>query len=157
MKKLLALLASVAALGIITHVSARSEKSNVGNKLPELTSLVFLDAKPEIKDKPVLLEFWATWCPPCRTSIPHLNELHAKYKDKIVFIGASSEAKDVITKFRESTPMKYSVAIDTDGKLGEGFGIQGIPHAIIADKSGKIVWEGHPMRLNEKILDEHAK
>ena len=107
-----------------------------------------------------VVEFWATWCPPCRTSIPHLTELQKKFKDKgVVFIGVTDEKSDVVKKFVEKMgdKMAYTVAIDagkTSAGYMEAFGIGGIPHAFIVDKEGKIVWQGHPMDNLDKALDE---
>ena len=132
--------------------SAKAGK--VGESLPDLR-LDFLGRDPEYANKPVLLEFWATWCPPCRESIPHLNELHAKYKDRgLVIIGATDESASVIRKFQRDTPMDYAVAIDSRGKLNEKMGVDGIPHAFLADASGKIVWDGHPMSLREEEIEK---
>jgi len=107
-----------------------------------------------------VVEFWATWCPPCRTSIPHLTEMQKKFKDKgVVFIGVTNEKSDVVKKFVEKMgdKMDYTVAIDA-GKTSEGYmqayGINGIPHAFIVDKAGKVAWEGHPMDGLDKVLDE---
>ena len=107
-----------------------------------------------------VVEFWATWCPPCRTSIPHLTEMQKKFKDKgVVFIGISDEEAGVVKKFvdKMGEKMDYVVAID-GGKTSEGymeaFGIGGIPHAFIVNKEGKIAWHGHPMDGLEAALDE---
>jgi len=96
-----------------------------------------------------VVEFWATWCPPCRTSIPHLTELQKKYKDKgVVVIGVSDEEASVIKPFvdKMGDSMNYVVAADDGGKTGQAymqaFGITSIPHAFIVDKAGAIVWEG---------------
>lgn len=129
----------------------------VGQKLPS-ASLNFMDKTPDWKGKPVLLEFWATWCPPCRKSIPHLNEVFAKYKDRgLMVIGVTDEDDATVRKFRKSVPMDYHVAIDNGGNLSEKMGISGIPHAFLVNKAGEIVWEGHPMQLTdadiEKILE----
>lgn len=130
------------------------EAGKVGENLPDLR-LNFLGPDPDYANKPVLLEFWATWCPPCRESIPHLNELHAKYKDRgLVIIGATDEPSGVIRKFQKDTPMDYAVATDTGGKLNNKMGVNGIPHAFLADASGKIVWDGHPMSLREEQVEE---
>ena len=130
-----------------------------------------LDIKEWVKGGPVnlsdgkgktiyVVEFWATWCPPCRTSIPHLTEMQKKFKDKgVVFIGVTAEKSDVVKKFVEKMgdKMDYNVAID-GGKTSEGymeaFGIEGIPHAFIVDKEGKIAWQGHPMDGLDKVLDQ---
>lgn len=134
-----------------TQISwARSGKSMVGQKLPEL-KLEYVQGTPEYAGKPLILEFWATWCPPCRKSIPHLNEIYRKNKDNgLVIIGVSSEKKDVVEKFLKNTKMDYFPALDA--KLGRSFGVTGIPHAVLVDKTGKIVWEGHPASLTDKEL-----
>lgn len=128
-----------------------------------------LDIKEWVKGGPVdlstgkgktiyVVEFWATWCPPCRESIPHLTELQKKFKDQgVVFVGVTDEKSDVVKKFVEKMgdSMDYNVAID-GGKTSEAymqaFGINGIPHAFVVDKEGKIVWQGHPMDHLEETL-----
>jgi len=103
----------------------------------------------------MVVNFWATWCPPCRESIPHLNELHAKYKDRgLVIMGVTDEPSGVIRKFQRDTPMDYAVGTDSGGRLNKEMGVEGIPHAFLADASGKIVWDGHPMSLREEQIEE---
>lgn len=107
----------------------------------------------------VVVEFWATWCGPCRTSIPHLTELQKKFKD-VVFIGVSDEDADTVKPFvqRMGDKMDYTVAVDKDGKTSAGYmgayGINGIPHAFIVDKESRVVWLGHPMDRLEETLAE---
>ena len=118
--------------------------------------------------KTYIVEFWATWCGPCRVSIPHLNELHEKFKDKgLVVIGQDcwerdeSLVKPFIEKMGEK--MTYRVALDDKSKEEKGAmaanwmeaaGQSGIPSAFIVNKSGKVVWIGHPMSLKEKLLED---
>jgi len=136
---------------------ARTEKSMVGQALPKL-SVQWLEKKPETEGKPMIVEFWATWCPPCRASIPHLNEIYAKYKDKgLQIVGITDEDRAKIKKFEKEVPIEYAVALDANGKYAKPFGIQGIPHAVLVDKTGKIVWEGHPMSLKESQIEELLK
>ncbi len=108
----------------------------------------------------VVVEFWATWCPPCRMSIPHLTELQKKYKDKgVIFAGISKEDRDVIKKFVDDMgdDMAYAVGVDKDGATFAGymdaFGVEGIPHAFIVDQGGRIAWQGHPMMEMEKAIE----
>jgi thiol-disulfide isomerase/thioredoxin len=114
------------------------------------------------KGKVYVVEFWATWCPPCRTSIPHLTELQHKYKD-VVFIGvdgnerAASTGTDnrvaTIEKFvkEQGDKMDYRVAYDSNGSAVKPFmdaaGQEGIPTAFLINGEGKIAWIGHPMEL----------
>lgn len=136
---------------------ARTEKSMVGQTLPKL-SVQWLDKKPETEGKPMIVEFWATWCPPCRSSIPHLNEIYAKYKDKgLQIVGITDEDRAKIKKFEKEVPIEYAVGLDANGKYAKPFGIQGIPHAVLVDKTGKVVWEGHPMSLKESQIEELLK
>ena len=120
-----------------------------GAQLPTL-SLNYLGKQPELTGKPLLVEFWATWCPPCRKSIPHLNEIYAKYKAMgLQIVGITDEDEATVKKFQKQIPMDYNVAINTPGAIYQQFGIQAIPTAFLVDKSGKIVWTGHPMDLSE--------
>jgi len=136
---------------------ARTEKSMVGQALSKL-SVQWLEKKPETEGKPMIVEFWGTWCPPCRASIPHLNEIYAKYKDKgLQIVGITDEDRAKIKKFEKEVPIEYAVALDANGKYAKPFGIQGIPHAVLVDKTGKIVWEGHPMSLKESQIEEFLK
>ncbi len=148
-------LISLAALSL-TSLGAAT-KSMVGQPLPALR-LDYYGKKPEVKGKPAIIEFWATWCGPCKQTIPHLNEVNKQYKDKgLVIIGVTDEDNQTIRRFTKEVPMDYTPATDRSGKLSQAFGVTGIPHAVLADKTGKIVWEGHPMSLTnaeiEKVLN----
>ena len=108
-----------------------------------------------------VVEFWATWCGPCRASIPHLTEMQKKFKDKdVVFIGVSDEEVATVKKFVEKMgdKMDYTVVVDKDRKTSEAYMTaydqHGIPHAFIVDKQGRIVWNGHPMGDLEKSLEQ---
>jgi thiol-disulfide isomerase/thioredoxin len=131
-----------------------AEKNWIGEPLPKL-SVNFMGPSPELEGKPVLLEFWATWCPPCRKSIPHLNEIYAKFKDRgLVVVGVTDEPNAVIRKFQKDVPMDYPTATDTGGRLGEKMGVSSIPTAFLANKEGVIVWQGHPGTLTEADIEK---
>lgn len=111
-----------------------------------------------------VVEFWATWCGPCKVSIPHLTELQQRFKDKgVVVIGISDEGVDKVKPFVEKMgdQMDYTVACDDARQSSDGYmkayGQGGIPHAFIVGKQGKVIWHGHPMdgldQALEKILD----
>jgi peroxiredoxin len=109
-----------------------------------------------------VLEFWATWCPPCRTSIPHITELQNKFQSRnVVFIGVTNEDESKAKPFvnRMGAQMNYRVAIDANGSVSNNYmgryGEQGIPCAFVIDKAGKVVYHGHPMEPRfEQALEE---
>jgi thiol-disulfide isomerase/thioredoxin len=111
----------------------------------------------------VVVEFWATWCGPCRASIPHLSELQKKFADRgVVVVGVSDESSSKVQPFVDEMgeKMDYTVAIDRDRKTSEGYmkayGQNGIPHAFVVDREGRIAWHGHPMSGLDKVLEKLA-
>jgi cytochrome c biogenesis protein CcmG/thiol:disulfide interchange protein DsbE len=153
MKHLRILCASAILAAALALTSfATSSKSNVGETIPEIKA-DYVKGKPETAGKPMIVEFWATWCGPCKTSIPHLNEIYKKHKDKgLVVIGLTDESNQVIRNFTKQVPIEYFAATDRNGKLNKHFGVQGIPHALLVDKTGKVVWEGHPASLKDEAI-----
>jgi thiol-disulfide isomerase/thioredoxin len=87
-------------------------KSITGEQSPSITGLTYVQGE-EVKlgeGKPAVVEFWATWCPPCKASIPHLNELFTKYQDRgMQFVGITREGEDKVGPFITSMAGKFSV------------------------------------------------
>jgi len=115
-----------------------------------------------------VVEFWATWCPSCRASIPHLSKLQEKYKDSgLVVVGISIEEPDDVRAFVEEARAKMDYTVAVDGRQRTAYNYMApfrensIPRAFIVDKSGILAWHGHPADpvmewiivslLNEKI------
>lgn len=109
----------------------------------------------DFKDKITLYDFWATWCPPCRESIPHLVSLHQEYKDKINIVGISLDSEDTagqIPGFIKRYNMEYHQLLG-DFKLTEKFGgVKAIPTMFIADKTGKIIYKHVGFSNKEDLL-----
>ena len=143
----------------------------LGDSAPKLAASKWVQGEPVNgfqNGTAYIVEFWATWCGPCKTSIPHLNELHTKFQSKgLVVIGQDCwerEESKVEPFLKEmGDKMTYRVALDTKkdsndrGTMAvtwmQAAGRNGIPSAFIVDKTGKIAWIGHPMKLNDEILD----
>ena len=115
---------------------------------------------PDTKGKYVLVEFWATWCPPCRRSISLLNRLHEKFGDELVVIGISDESEEDVRKLKEPKILYHS-AIDTQKRMKNKLRVIGIPHVIIIEPGGCVVWEGFPLlkdyELTEEIVEKMLK
>lgn len=133
---------------------------NVGDKAPALKVSGWVKGKPVTlgKGRPAVVEFWATWCGPCRQSIPHLTELAKKYAGKVDFVGVSvweRDPADYTTKVPAfvkdfGAKMDYNVAAggpDTfmQDQWMAAAGERGIPSAFLVDGAGRIAWIGHPM------------
>ncbi len=112
-----------------------------------------------------VVEFWATWCGPCKVSIPHLTEMQHKYAGKnVVIIGVTADDPNnswpTVQEFvkGQGKKMDYRVAYDRDRKVYEkymtAFGQGGIPHAFVVDQQGRIAWHGHPMVEMEDTIDK---
>ena len=136
--------------------------TKLGDAAYPLTGLSWIKGEPVAiaPGKVYVVEFWATWCPPCRESIPHLTALQKKYTDRVVFVGVSQEAPAVVKPFvsKQADNMDYTVAVDTAGAVSRGymraFHQGGIPHAFVVDAEGKVVWHGHPLGPIDQVLDE---
>ncbi len=89
----------------------------------------------------VVVDFWASWCKPCRQSIPWLNSLRARYGSQgltIVGVNLDVERADA-EKFQREVPIAFEVLYDPEGKLAEQFGVQGMPSTFLFDREGKLV------------------
>jgi thiol-disulfide isomerase/thioredoxin len=130
-------------------------KSFLNQKAPELVVEQWLTAKPDTEGKYVLIDFWATWCGPCRKAIPDLNAFHSKFKDKLVVIGISDETEAKVRAMKEPK-IEYFSAIDTKGTTKKRLEVTGIPHVILVDPKGVVRWEGFPLlkghELTEKVI-----
>jgi thiol-disulfide isomerase/thioredoxin len=90
--------------------------------------------------KVVYLDFWATWCVPCRTSFPWMNEMQARYADRGLVVVAVNVDKDatLIKPFLADYPAKFTVAYDPIGTVPELYHVQGMPSSFLIDRNGAI-------------------
>lgn len=149
--------------------TAKAQDLNVGDKAPALTLSKFVKGEPVEKFEPgkaYVIEFWATWCGPCRQTIPHLTELQKKYED-VTFIGVDvyePNPEEVIPFVEEmGDKMDYRVALDSvpegqqpqDGLMAKNWmdaaGQAGIPTAFIVNQEGQVAWIGHPIEMEEPL------
>lgn len=168
--KLAAILAGLAFISA-TARAADELGLKVGDPAPKIQNGGFIQGEPVTsfeKGKAYLVEFWATWCGPCKVSIPHLNEIHEKFKDKnLVVIGQDCWERDdaLVKPFVEKmgSKMTYRVAMDDKktrpkGTMAETWmvaaGQNGIPSAFLVDTKGVIAWIGHPMTLQEELIEQ---
>jgi thiol-disulfide isomerase/thioredoxin len=97
----------------------------------------------KLRGKVVLVDFWATWCPPCRMTIPHLMDLQKEYGGKrftVVGISLDQQGEAVVKPFYDSWKMNYPVVIDQDGSVARSYGgIRSIPTGLLIDRHGRVI------------------
>lgn len=90
--------------------------------------------------KPVVVDFWASWCPNCRRDMPNLNRFYEKYKDKVEVIGVNLQEKDsTVRDFVASRGISFPIALDPRGQASNAFGIQYTNTHFLIDKDGNLV------------------
>jgi cytochrome c-type biogenesis protein len=112
-----------------------------------------------LRGKVVFLDFWATWCPPCRNSLPHTQALsqHEKTKsgDLVVLAVNAREDVDKVKKFMQDNNYSFRVLLDKDGKVLDSFKVRGIPTFVLIDREGKVAWvQVGFMPGSEKAMEE---
>jgi len=128
----------------------------VGRPAPKLDVESWINPPPEATEgRFILYEFWATWCGPCRQTMPHLEELWKERGASLVILSLSDEDPAIVRRFVEREGYTYPIGTDTQGRMRDAVGVRGIPHCILVNPAGVVVWEGHPLALvrEEGLLD----
>lgn len=125
-------------------------KSVLNEKAPALTVTEWISEKPDTEGKFVLIDFWATWCGPCRKAIPELNEIQKQFKDDLIVIGISDETAEKVKAMKEPVINYYS-GIDPRATMKKALEVEGIPHVILIDPKGIVRWEGFPLLKGHEL------
>lgn len=163
MKKTLAVIGivAVAGIGLLTlghsgggvPIAHQSQQANVGvtagnvsnaQLAPDFALSKLGGGTVSLTDykgkKPVVLDFWASWCPNCRRDMPHLNQLYQTYKNKVEVIGVNlQEDPGMVQRFVASQGINYPIALDPYSQASQAYGIQGTNTHVLIDKSGNLV------------------
>jgi len=121
-------------------------------------TLTDLDGKPwnlkDLKGKVVLLNFWATWCPPCRKEMPDLEMLYRRFGAQgLIILGIDDEEAETVKPFIAQQGITYPVLLDPGRKVNTLFRIEGIPKTFVYDRDGKIVAQSIDMRTGKQFLE----
>ncbi|HEY3780246.1 MAG TPA: TlpA disulfide reductase family protein [Fimbriimonadaceae bacterium] len=159
---------TVIAVTIVTQI-VLGQSLTVGSPAPALKVSRWIKGTPVAnfeKGKTYVVEFWATWCAPCREAMPHLTEMAKKYAGKVTFTGC-----DIFERFSDEAATNKAVDSFVSG-MGDKMGYNvcqdgpahtmvntwmkptlqdGIPCSFVIDGSGKVAWIGHPMELDAAL------
>ena len=139
----------VAAFSLVQGRDALSS----GPKLAPALGLTDLKGKrvdwERFEGKVVLVDFWATWCPPCRRSLPELQALHERWSSRgftVLGVSVDQQAAAHVAKFVAARELTYPIAIDTKQAVAQRYGVRALPTAYLVDGEGRIVkyWVGPP-------------
>ena len=130
-----------------TDATTAASGTEVGTMLPEF-SAKYLDGKPFAvtgqRGQVVLLNLWATWCPPCREEIPALQKVHDTYAARgfqVIGVSVDQGGVDVVKEFVDGKKVTYPQVLDEQEKLPLLLGATVLPTSVLLDRNGKIVWK----------------
>ena len=112
----------------------------------------------DLRGKVVLVNFWATWCPPCRKEMPDLETLYNRFGQQgLVILGISDEDAATVSPFIAKQGTSYPILLDPGRKVNELFQIEGIPKTFIYGRDGKLVAQSIDMRTQKQFLEMLAQ
>lgn len=103
----------------------------------------------EYRGKVVYLDFWASWCVPCRQSFVWMNDIHDRYDDLVIIaVNLDTQREDAQT-FLEQVPAKFDIAYDPEGRTARAYELKGMPSSFLIDKQGKVTATKVGFKLSE--------
>jgi peroxiredoxin len=112
----------------------------------------------DLRGKVVLVNFWATWCPPCRKEMPDLEALYRRFGDKgLVILAISDEEAAKVQPFIAEHHFDYPIMLDPGRKVNELFHVEGIPKTFVYDREGKLAAQAIDMRTGQQFLEMLGK
>jgi peroxiredoxin len=150
-----------------TEISAQAGRetgTSIGAQAPdfELTTLQGDRVKlSDFRGKKVVLNFWATWCPPCRVEMPHMQRFYSEYKDRNVVIVSvdamhTEVSKVVVQAFADDWGLTFPVVLDTVGEVGKIYQVTAYPATYILDEQG-IIRKKHPGAMDQEMLEKAVR
>jgi thiol-disulfide isomerase/thioredoxin len=129
--------------------------ASTGTDLPAHDGRLVSGLAP-LNPKLTLIDFWATWCAPCRNNVPHLNAIAERYGPRgLSVLALSMESVETVTPHLAAWGMKYAVLAGGSRPLQASLSIRALPYTVLVDKSNKIAWRGQPAELTDALLESH--
>ena len=142
---------SLDAAGAVLELRERIQQEN-GFTLTSLEGKTYSLAS--LKGHVVLLNFWATWCPPCRKEMPDMDKLYREYESKgLVVLAVSDEDRETVEKYLAKNAYTFPVLLDPGRKVNTAFMVEGIPKTFIFDREGRLAAQSIDMRTEAQFLE----
>ena len=115
-------------------------------------------ALKDLRGKVVLMNFWATWCPPCRKEMPDMEALSKRFQERgLVVLAISDEEEGVVRKYIRENPYSYPILLDRDKATAKRYAVGGIPVSFVYDREGKLVATAVDQRTERQFLEMMGK
>jgi thiol-disulfide isomerase/thioredoxin len=111
----------------------------------------------QFRGKIVLVNFWATWCPPCRSEMPDLAAIYDHFKDQLLVLSITDEDAMKVSSYVGAASLKYPILLDPGRKVAGEFHVDGIPQSFVFNPEGKLVAHAEDMRTQRQFLAMLAK
>jgi peroxiredoxin len=141
------------------QLAAAMAKLDEDNKIRQNADFTLTDLQGKswslkgLRGKVVMVNFWATWCQPCRKEMPDLDALYKRFKDQgLVILGISDEEAPKVKELLAEQKVSYPILLDPGRKVNEAFRIEGIPKNFVYDREGKLVAQSIDMRTQKQFL-----
>jgi len=143
----------------LLHAQEPDGLLRVGDRPPALECTAYRSSQilswESFKNRVVVVEFWATWCPPCIKNIPHINGLVKTFRNRpVTFLSVTYETAPMVRSFVAEHRIETIIGLDNDFAMFRSFKAWGIPMAVIVDRQGRIAAVTHPDHLNARILED---
>jgi peroxiredoxin len=146
-----------AAIGRLAAADKRIERAEDADfTLPDLEGKAW--RLTSLRGKVVLVNFWATWCPPCRKELPDIQALANQFRDRgLVVLGITDEKPEVVKPWVAEHKLTYPILLDSGRKVNTVFHVEGIPYTAIYGRDGRLKAQAIDMRTRKQFLTLLAK